>query len=255
LIRTVVTIRVGTKFILGMELRAHGCGRSSNNGYSRCSVGDRFNSWGGSDSYRSNFSGDRGSGSDSYGSSVVIAVVDSIGQVGVGNLGIHSRGSGNLNGWGSSSNGDSGLSSNSCSSINMVNRKVGGANTETKSIGNVVYILHNTVTVHIAVGPADNTISSLDLLLARVTISVSEAVLTNVILAVILIAGGLRGNNDRVGRSNSHWSDRCNGDGRGVDASMDSGGNSSINRGASRVHVGSSIVLCNSFSSLGSFRI
>merc|ERR1719193_3405 len=185
---------------------------------------------------------------------IVISIVDSIGKVGIGNLGCHHRM--RMSGIISSSNYWSLFRDSSCSynrsffsysSINMVNRKVGGAYTESKGISNIVDSLDDSVTVNIAIAASDYSISSLDLLLTGVTITVSKAILTKVILAVVLESSfrgysscysnrGSLGNNwgsvsnrkrsswssncnwsrssnsinSRISRGNSNWSNRCN---------------------------------------------
>merc|ERR1719234_371994 len=107
--------------------------------------------------------------------------------------------------WGSSCN--SLNRSSSCNwSINMVNWEVGRTNTETKSIGNVVDALHNTIRINIAVSSTDDTVSSLDLLLHRTSVVVPKAVLTSIVLGVVLASlGSSRRNLDR-GSSVGH---RC----------------------------------------------
>ena len=80
--------------------------------------------------------------------------------------------------------------SNSSSSsnwgINMMDRKVGGSNSETQSIGNVVDSLDDAIGINVAVASTSNTISCLNLLFDGVTIIVAVVVLAKVILSVVL---------------------------------------------------------------------
>merc|ERR1719234_2773910 len=106
--------------------------------------------------------------------------------------------------WGSSCN--SLNRSSSCNwSINMVNWEVGRTNTETKSIGNVVDALHNTIRIDIAVSSTDDTVSSLDLLLHRASIVVPKAVLTSIVLGVVLASLHSSWCNLDRGSSIGHW--------------------------------------------------
>ena len=81
--------------------------------------------------------------------------------------------------WSSSSNWSSRL-------IHMVNWKVGGTNSKSKSIWDVVHCLDNTIRIHITVCTPDNSISSLNFLLNRITISITKRILSIVILSMIL---------------------------------------------------------------------
>jgi len=69
---------------------------------------------------------------------------------------------------------------------NVVNRKVTCCNSKTKSIRNIVYSLSDPVSVHIAVGPTDDTVHRLGLLLGLVGAEEAVRVLTGIILSVVL---------------------------------------------------------------------
>merc|ERR1719460_501052 len=71
-------------------------------------------------------------------------------------------------------------------SLNMVDRKVGGSNSESKGVSNVVHSLHQSIGIHILVSSSNNSISSFDLLFDRFSIGVSKGVLANVILRMVL---------------------------------------------------------------------
>merc|ERR1711988_1846846 len=112
--------------------------------------------------------------------------LDNWGSIGVAAsirvVGLHNLRRGNLSNRGSSSN------SNWCSSwgINLMHREVGGSNSESKTISNVVHSLDNSIRIHIAVSSSDDTISSLHFLLDRVSIRISKGVLSKVILSMVL---------------------------------------------------------------------
>merc|ERR1711884_876664 len=145
----------------------------------------------------------RGSSLDNRGS---IRVAASIGVVG-----LHNLRRGNLSNRGSSSNwchSWSSSNSNWCSSwgINLMHREVGGSNSESKTISNVVHSLDNSIRIHIAVSSSDDTISSFHFLFDRVSIRISKGVLSKVILGMVL--RWLRCSNcnrDNWGSSLDHW--------------------------------------------------
>merc|ERR1719225_677958 len=142
-------IVVLSKVVLSVELR----------------VGSVNSSWCSHNSRGSGFDNSRGSSNSLCGRQVV-AVVGGIGQVGVADLRSNYR--------------------SSSRSVNNMNWKVCGTNTESKSICNVVHSLDNSVGVNIAVRSSGHTICCFDLLLDRVGVTVAIAVLANVILTVVL---------------------------------------------------------------------
>merc|ERR1719189_2106100 len=168
-----------TIVILGMELVVGSIHCSSHHRHS--SRGSSLN-WGSSLSNRGS-SNNWGSSLDNWSS---IGVAASIRVVG-----LHNLGRGNLSNRGSSSNWcHSWVSSNSnwgsSWGINLMHREVGGSNSESKTISNVVHSLDNSIRIHIAVSSSDDTISSLHFLLDRVSIRISKRVLSKVILGMVL---------------------------------------------------------------------
>merc|ERR1719297_433276 len=147
-----------------------------------CSSHHRHSSRGNSLNWGSSLS-NRGSSLDNWGS---IGVAASIRVVG-----LHNLRRGNLSNRGSSSNwchsrGSSNSNWGSSWGINLMHREVGGSNSESKTISNVVHSLDNSIRIHIAVSSSDDTISSLHFLLDRVSIRISKGVLSKVILGMIL---------------------------------------------------------------------
>merc|ERR1719422_734564 len=206
-----------TIVILGMELVVGSIHCSSHHRHSSrgssLNWGSSLSNWGSSNNW--------GSSLDNWGS---IRVAASIRVVG-----LHNLRRGNLSNRGSSSNwchsrGSS--NSNWCSSwgINLMHREVGGSNSESKTISNVVHSLDNSIRIHIAVSSSDDTISSLHFLLDRVSIRISKGVLSKVILSMVL--RWLRCSN-------------CNRDNWG--SSLDHWGSSLDNRGSSLNHWSSSL--------------
>merc|ERR1719326_175697 len=132
----------------------------------------------------------RGSSLDNWGSSL-----DNWGSIGVAASirveGLHNLRGGNLSSRGSSSNwchswGSSNSNWGSSWGINLMHREVGGSNSESKTISNVVHSLDNSIRIHITVSSSDDTISSLHFLLDRVSIRISKGVLSKVILGMVL---------------------------------------------------------------------
>ena len=118
----------------------------------------------------------------------VVTIVGGVGQIGVADLWCHNRGSsssvGRLHNWqwcsgrsssnrsssnrSSSNRSSSRRSSSSRSSsrsIDNVDWEVCGTDTETKSVGDVVHSLDNSISIDIAVSASSDTVSRLDLLL------------------------------------------------------------------------------------------
>ena len=59
-------------------------------------------------------------------------------------------------------------------SFNMVDREVGGSNSESKGVSDVVDSLNNSIGINILVGSSDNSISSFDFLFDRFSIGISK---------------------------------------------------------------------------------
>merc|ERR1719336_3762756 len=179
-------IVVLSKVVLSVELR----------------VGSVNSSWCSHNGRGRGLNNSRGSSSNSLCGGQVVAVVGGIGQVGVADLRSNYRCSGcvrlghnwqtcssrNRRSFNSNRSGSRCRSSSRSSgrSINDMNWKVCGTNTEAKSICNVVHSLDNSVGVNIAVSSSGHTICCFDLLLHRVGVTVAVAVLANVILTVVL---------------------------------------------------------------------
>merc|ERR1719391_1175246 len=68
----------------------------------------------------------------------------------------------------------------------QMDRKVGGSNLEAPFVGNVLYGLNNTVTIHVVVGATHNAVRSLGLLALRAGRSVAKAVLAQLVLGMVL---------------------------------------------------------------------
>merc|ERR1719391_1761799 len=67
--------------------------------------------------------------------------------------------------------------------------KVGGSNLEAPFVGNVLYGLNNTVTIHVVVGATHNAVRSLGLLALRAGRGVAKAVLAQLVLGMVLRGG------------------------------------------------------------------
>merc|ERR1719325_436043 len=132
-----------------------------------CSSHHRHSSRGSSLNWGSSLD-NRGSSLDNWSS---IGVAASIRVVGLHNL---RRGNLSNSNWSSSWG------------INLMHREVGGSNSESKTISNVVHSLDNSIRIHIAVSSSDDTISSLHFLLDRVSIRISKGILSKVILGMVL---------------------------------------------------------------------
>merc|ERR1719336_2129657 len=163
-------------------------------------VGSVNRGWCSDNGRGSGFDNSRGSSNSLCGGQVV-AVVGGIGQVGVADLRSNYRCSGCVglgHDWQSSSRNRRSFNSNrsgsrlrsnsrnSGRSVNNMNWKVCGTNTEAKSICDVVHSLDNSVGINIAVSSSGHTICCFDLLLYRVGVTVAVAVLADVILTVVL---------------------------------------------------------------------
>merc|ERR1712107_322065 len=118
-------------------------------------------------------------------SKVVLSVELRVGSVNSSWCSDNGRGSGFDNNR-RSSNSNRSSSRSRDRSINNMNWKVCGTNTEAKSICDVVHSLDNSVGVNIAVSSSGHTICCFDLLLYRVGVTVAIAVLADVILTVVL---------------------------------------------------------------------
>jgi len=152
---------------------------------------------------------DRGSSSHGVGLRHVVAIVGSIGEVGVvhlwrhhGVLGVGSSNRRQGSRWGGNSNSnrssgrgsdrcddrysDRGSSGHSDRGIHMVDGKVGGGHTEAHGVRDVVHSLDNTIGINIAVAPPGHSIGGLHLLLDRVRVAVAVAVLAEIVLGVVL---------------------------------------------------------------------
>ena len=85
-----------------------------------------------------------------------------------------------------------GSSSNRCNwSLHMVNWEVGGSNSESHGITEVVDSLDKAIGINIAVASSSHTISSLQLLFGREGIAVSIVELSEVILSMVLRVGSI----------------------------------------------------------------
>ena len=85
-----------------------------------------------------------------------------------------------------------GSSSNRCNwSLHMVNWEVGGSNSESHGITEVVDSLDKAIGINIAVASSGHPISSLELLFGRKRIAVSIVVLFEVILGMVLRVGSI----------------------------------------------------------------
>merc|ERR1719411_966541 len=73
--------------------------------------------------------------------------------------------------------------------LHVVHGKVGGGDTESHGVGDVVDRLDNAVGVDVAVAAPCDTVSSLHLLLDRVGVAVAVVVLTEIVLSVVLGVG------------------------------------------------------------------
>merc|ERR1712079_615153 len=79
----------------------------------------------------------------------------------------------------------------------MVHREVGGSNSESQVITQVVDSLDNAIGINIAVASSGDSISSLQLLLGRKGIAVSIVELSKVILGMVLSVGSISSSNHR----------------------------------------------------------
>merc|ERR1719336_44638 len=115
--------------------------------------------------------------------------------------------------WSSSRSSDGNRSSSW--GVNMMHWQVGGCNTETHGIRNVVHSLNNSIGVNVAVASPGDSISSLDLLLGLCGVGKAIVVLSKVVLGVEL----------RVGSVNSSW---CSHNGRGSGFDYSRGSSNSL---------------------------
>ena len=132
------------------------------------------------------------------GGDVVVVVAEGVGEIGVVDGRVRSDAS--LDYGRGGNRGDSGCRGRSGDLLShVVDGEVGGSHAEPEGVRDVVDGLDDAVGVHVAVGTADHTVGRLDLGLGAVRRLVAVVVLANIVLGVVLVAGGGSGSGDIVG--------------------------------------------------------
>jgi hypothetical protein len=104
-----------------------------------------------------------------------------------------------LRGLGGLGLGDNGVNEWGRGLVDCLDWKVGGGDTESQGVGNVVDALNDTIGIDVAVGSSDDSIGSLVLSLDAVLVGIAVLVLAKLILGVELVGGGGHGLRDGDG--------------------------------------------------------